>query len=153
MRGPNCRIVHSLGNLVELKVFYIKLIAVVFQNSFPFKELNVVDYLYLLGSLKTRPNQSEDEFKFLFRIVIHFLQLEACLNKTSENLTALEQVKLSIALALLSETNVLLMDFPSYGLDKNEKRQLWILLIRLRSSRRAILLTTSSIEEAEVSVR
>ena len=132
---------------------YTKLIAVVLQNPLPFKELNVFDYLYLLGALQTHSNQSEDRFKILFRKVVHFLQLEACLNKTSANLTALEQVKLSIALALLSETNVLLMGFPSYGLDRKEKRQLWILLIRLRSYRRAILLTTSSIEEAEVSVR
>ena len=88
----------------------------------------------------------------LFRKVIHFLGLEACLNKTSKNLTTLEQVKLSIALALLSKANVLLMDFPSSGLDREEKRQLWTLLIRLRSFRRAILLTTRSIEEAEVKV-
>ncbi|KAG9237013.1 ABC transporter-like protein [Amylocarpus encephaloides] len=56
--------------------------------------------------------------------------------------------KLSVAIALLGDPRVLLLDEPSTGQDAGAKRILWKALKSI-SSNRAILLTTHSMEEAE----
>ena len=56
--------------------------------------------------------------------------------------------KLSVAIALLGNPRILLLDEPSTGQDAGAKRILWKAL-RDISSNRAILLTTHSMEEAE----
>ncbi|KAK2754389.1 hypothetical protein FQN54_007033 [Arachnomyces sp. PD_36] len=56
--------------------------------------------------------------------------------------------KLSVAIALLGNPRVLLLDEPSTGQDAGAKRILWRTLQGI-SSNRAILLTTHSMEEAE----
>lgn len=56
--------------------------------------------------------------------------------------------KLSVAIALLGNPRVLLLDEPSTGQDAGAKRILWKALKDV-SSNRAILLTTHSMEEAE----
>ncbi|OBT46282.1 hypothetical protein VE00_02364 [Pseudogymnoascus sp. WSF 3629] len=56
--------------------------------------------------------------------------------------------KLSVAIALLGNPQVLLLDEPSTGQDAGAKRILWKALQEI-SNNRAILLTTHSMEEAE----
>ncbi|KAK0121852.1 hypothetical protein ONS95_010131 [Cadophora gregata] len=56
--------------------------------------------------------------------------------------------KLSVAIALLGNPRVLLLDEPSTGQDAGAKRILWKALQSI-SANRAILLTTHSMEEAE----
>ncbi|OBT78091.1 hypothetical protein VF21_02752 [Pseudogymnoascus sp. 05NY08] len=56
--------------------------------------------------------------------------------------------KLSVAIALLGNPRVLLLDEPSTGQDAGAKRILWKALQEI-SNNRAILLTTHSMEEAE----
>jgi ABC-type multidrug transport system ATPase subunit len=56
--------------------------------------------------------------------------------------------KLSVAIALIGNPRVLLLDEPSTGQDAGAKRILWKTLKEIRGNR-AILLTTHSMEEAE----
>jgi ATP-binding cassette subfamily A (ABC1) protein 3 len=56
--------------------------------------------------------------------------------------------KLTVAIALLGNPRLLLLDEPSTGQDAGAKRLLWRALKRV-SKDRAILLTTHSMEEAE----
>ncbi|KAF4964875.1 hypothetical protein F66182_18050, partial [Fusarium sp. NRRL 66182] len=56
--------------------------------------------------------------------------------------------KLTVAIALLGNPQLLLLDEPSTGQDAGAKRVLWQALRRV-SKDRAILLTTHSMEEAE----
>ncbi|KAK7510141.1 uncharacterized protein IWZ02DRAFT_116073 [Phyllosticta citriasiana] len=58
--------------------------------------------------------------------------------------------KLSLAVALTADPDVLLLDEPSSGMDAAAKRAMWRALRAPRvSARRAVLLTTHSMEEAE----
>ena len=56
--------------------------------------------------------------------------------------------KLSIAMALASEPQVLFLDEPTLGLDVISRAELWE-MIRSLSGRVTVLLTTHSMEEAE----
>ena len=58
------------------------------------------------------------------------------------------QRRLSIALALASDPEVLYLDEPTLGLDVLARRELWHLILRLRGEK-TIVLTTHYLEEAE----
>lgn len=59
--------------------------------------------------------------------------------------------RLSIAIALVADPKIVFLDEPTTGLDPETRRQLWNILQECRNdSRRAIVLTTHSMEEADV---
>jgi ABC-2 type transport system ATP-binding protein len=58
------------------------------------------------------------------------------------------QRRLSIALALISEPQVLFLDEPTLGLDVLARRELWAMIERLKG-KITIILTTHYLEEAE----
>jgi len=60
-----------------------------------------------------------------------------------------ERQRLALALALVHDPTLLLLDEPTAGLDPRARRGLHELLLELRSRGKAILLTTHYIEEAE----
>ena len=57
--------------------------------------------------------------------------------------------RLSIAISLVSEPKIIYLDEPSTGLDAENRRQLWDILNKLKG-KRAMILTTHSMEEADV---
>ena len=57
--------------------------------------------------------------------------------------------RLSIAISLVSEPKIIYLDEPSTGLDSENRRQLWDILAKLKG-KRAMILTTHSMEEADV---
>ncbi|XP_055623835.1 phospholipid-transporting ATPase ABCA3-like [Toxorhynchites rutilus septentrionalis] len=57
--------------------------------------------------------------------------------------------KLSTALALMGNPNVVYLDEPTTGMDPGAKRQLWDVLCKVRDAGKAIVLTSHSMEECE----
>ena len=58
------------------------------------------------------------------------------------------QQRLNLALALLGDPDVLLLDEPTASLDPKQRRRLWELLLGRRAGGRTALLATHSLEEA-----
>ncbi len=57
--------------------------------------------------------------------------------------------RLSVAIALVGDPKVIFLDEPTTGLDPENRRQLWDILVESRG-KKAIVLTTHSMEEADV---
>ncbi len=57
--------------------------------------------------------------------------------------------KLSLAMALIGGTTVVILDEPTSGMDPQARREIWDLLLQLREGK-TILLTTHFMEEADV---
>jgi lipooligosaccharide transport system ATP-binding protein len=57
--------------------------------------------------------------------------------------------RLQIARALVAEPRLLILDEPSVGLDPRAREVVWDLLTRLRSARRAVLISTHYLDEAQ----
>jgi ABC-type multidrug transport system ATPase subunit len=57
--------------------------------------------------------------------------------------------RLSVAISLVGDPKIVYLDEPSTGLDPENRRQLWDILAEIRGSR-AVMLTTHSMEEADV---
>jgi len=76
------------------------------------------------------------------------LGLEGVLNKRAGKLSGGWQRRLSIAMALISDPEILFLDEPTLGLDVIARSDLWELIRALRG-KMTIVLTTHYLEEAE----
>lgn len=57
--------------------------------------------------------------------------------------------RVSVAISIVADPKIIFLDEPSTGLDPENRRQLWDILAKLKG-KRAMLLTTHSMEEADV---
>ena len=80
--------------------------------------------------------------------VTELLGLEEVLSRKAGKLSGGWQRRLSIAMALISEPQILFLDEPTLGLDVLARSELWE-LIRTLKGRVTIILTTHYMEEAE----
>ena len=76
------------------------------------------------------------------------LSLEGVLNKKAAKLSGGYKRRLSIALALISEPEILFLDEPTLGLDVLARADLWDIIKELKG-KITIVLTTHYMEEAE----
>lgn len=71
------------------------------------------------------------------------------LNKKVRALSGGNKRKLSTAIALIGDPNVIYLDEPSTGMDPLAKRYIWQVINRIRDSGKCIVLTSHSMEECE----
>jgi ABC-2 type transport system ATP-binding protein len=111
-----------------------------------FETLTIRDHLKVFGALKdmhgTRLREEIDR-------VIALTQLKDLLPRKGGELSGGEQRKALLALALLADPEVLILDEPTVGLDPEARRVIWDSLAALRADGKAMLLTTHHLEEAE----
>ncbi len=70
-------------------------------------------------------------------------------NKKVKHLSGGMKRRLNIAIALIGDPEILILDEPTVGLDVQSRRELWDIIRALKSEGKAILLTTHYMEEAE----
>jgi ABC-type multidrug transport system ATPase subunit len=80
--------------------------------------------------------------------LITAVNLEEYRNRLAQNLSGGNKRKLSLAIALVGNPAVLLLDEPSSGMDAANKRFLWKTLSEVTKGR-SMLITTHSLEEAD----
>ena len=73
--------------------------------------------------------------------------LQECANIVAMNCSKIQRKRLSVALALLGKTKVVLLDEPTTGMDIASKRQMWK-IIRKHRRGRCIIVATQDMEEA-----
>ena len=122
-----------------------EIIDVSFQETTIARKLTVKEniefYAKLNGLNKTEIENIEEE---LFKT----FELDKIKNKKSSKLSGGWQRKLSIALSLISNPQVLFLDEPTLGLDVISRRELWKTIRQLKT-KMTIILTTHYMEEAE----
>ena len=118
---------------------------VVTQNNSLWDLLSVEDHLYLFARLR---GVSEDQVANLVTGVCDQLELLPHRKKLAGRLSGGMKRKLCVAIALIGDPEVVLLDEPSAGLDPVSRRNLWNVILRTMSNR-AVILTTHSMEEAE----
>ncbi|XP_059179605.1 phospholipid-transporting ATPase ABCA3-like [Physella acuta] len=77
------------------------------------------------------------------------LGLRAKENYLAENMSGGQQRKLSVGIALIGDSKVVILDEPTAGLDTGARRHLWKLLNEAKKGR-TLLMTTHNMDEAEV---
>ena len=81
--------------------------------------------------------------------ILDNIKLGDATNKKFGELSGGQQQRVSLAIAMLHDPQLVILDEPTTGLDPQSRRQLWVRMEDLRTQGHAILLTTHSMEEAE----
>mmetsp|Transcript_13128 Transcript_13128/g.14208 ORF Transcript_13128/g.14208 Transcript_13128/m.14208 type:complete len:1376 (-) Transcript_13128:742-4869(-) len=124
-------------------------LGIVTQNNSLWDRLTVENHLYLFARLRGIP---EDLVKDIVEGTIDQLELTPHRYKLAMNLSGGMKRKLCVAIALIGDPEVVLLDEPSAGLDPVSRRNLWTVILRTMSNR-SVILTTHSMEEAEALCR
>ncbi|NBU98797.1 MAG: ABC transporter ATP-binding protein, partial [Spirochaetia bacterium] len=66
-----------------------------------------------------------------------------------ENLSGGQRQKLALAISLINNPKVLILDEPTTGLDPTARREIWNILQELKKKSTTLILTTHYMEEAE----
>ena len=116
------------------------------QHDVLFNDLNIREHLGMFAIFKgVSSNNIENEVNK----VIKDFQLEDVQYELSQNLSAGQRRKLSIAISLVGGSEIIFLDEPSSGMDITSRRNLWEILKR-QSDNKIIILTTHYMEEASV---
>lgn len=107
--------------------------------------LTVIENLELIASLYGQTKESARQSAL--DMAVHF-GLENMLKKKTKLLSGGMQRRLSIAMALITNPQILFLDEPTLGLDVLARRELWA-SIRALKGKVTIILTTHYLEEAE----
>lgn len=118
-----------------------KRIGVQLQNPALFPRLTVRETLDLFASFYPHPLTAEDSVKKV--------GLEGNGNKRIENLSGGQKHRLAVALALISNGEIIFLDEPTTGLDPQARRRLWEVISNLKGEGVTVFLTTHYMDEAE----
>ena len=116
-------------------------IGVQLQTPALFPQLTVEELLRLFGSFFRRRLDVDT--------LLRLLDLEEKRHARSKTLSGGQGQRLSVALALVNDPEVVFLDEPTTGLDPGARRRLWQVIRDLKAQGRAVLLTTHYLEEAE----
>lgn len=126
-------------------IFVKSIIAVSPQETAIAKGLSVFENLELMYGVYGIPKEKGNlKIKELTKL----LNLENVITKRAGKLSGGWQRRLSIAMALISEPEILFLDEPTLGLDVIVRSELWE-IIRSLKGKITIILTTHYMEEAE----
>lgn len=115
------------------------------QNDILFPELTVLEHLEIFATLK---GVKED---FLERTVVDMVNEVGLADKINTPVNALSggmKRKLSLGIALIGNSKVIVLDEPTSGMDPYSMRLTWQLIKKIKKGR-IILLTTHSMDEAD----
>lgn len=135
-----------LGNSIVSKPYEVKeKINVSPQETAVARNLSVKENLELIAQIygfdKKTVNMKVEEMLTTFSLV-------EVSNAKAKTLSGGTQRRLSIAMALISNPQILFLDEPTLGLDVIARRELWTAIEKLKGSI-TIILTTHYMEEAE----
>lgn len=113
-----------------------------------FDLLTVKQHLDFSAVIKGIPLELRDE---LIRRSIRNLNLSKYAYKCAGTLSGGNKRKLSVAMAMIGNPPVLLLDEPSAGMDPEARRFMWGVVSKVSQQRKqcGVIITTHSMEEAE----
>lgn len=120
-----------------------RLIGLSLQETRFIDKLTVEETLTLFASFYDLDKKRIDE-------IIGLIDLSEKRKSYTVNLSGGQRQKLAMGIALLNSPKILLLDEPTTGLDPNARREIWYILLKLKSeSNTSLILTTHYMEEAE----
>ena len=120
-------------------------IGVVPEISNPYPDLTVWDNLMLVGKLYCIPKRIRVEQAVK---LLEALRIQGVYNRKAKALSKGMRRRLLLAMALISDPDILFLDEPTSGLDVISARIIRSLLLELKKQGKTIVLTTHNINEA-----
>lgn len=133
----------NMNSLVSNKSYLYKNIGLCSQDDVFFEYLTVVEHMTLMSEIKGERANMTEILELLFKIDLYDKK-----DSIASTLSGGQKRKLCIALALVGNSKLVLLDEPTSGMDVVSKRALWNFL-KLYKKDRIMILTTHSLDEAE----
>ncbi|XP_077523115.1 phospholipid-transporting ATPase ABCA3-like, partial [Amblyomma americanum] len=116
------------------------------QNNILYEDLTVYEHLYFFAIVqRIAPDAIAEQIELLLKA----LHLGSHLHSFPRLLTGTLRRKLALAIAIIADPKVLILDEPTAGMDPMSRHEVWDLLQKMRRSC-TMLLTTHDMEEADV---
>ncbi|KAM4628696.1 phospholipid-transporting ATPase ABCA1 [Polymixia lowei] len=116
------------------------------QHNVLFDILTVEEHVWFYGRLK---GLSESEVKAELDTLLEDVGLQHKRHEQTRNLSGGMQRKLSVAIAFVGGSKVVVLDEPTAGVDPFSRRGIWDLLLKYRKDR-TIILSTHYMDEADL---
>ena len=129
-------------DLIKDKMKIKEIINISPQETAIAPNLTVLENLEFMAGIYQIKNKKEK-----IDTLIKTFNLEQVLNKKAKNLSGGYQRKLSIAISLINNPQILFLDEPTLGLDVISRKELWKVIKELKG-KVTIILTTHYMEEA-----
>uniref|UniRef100_A0A665XDU4 P-type phospholipid transporter n=1 Tax=Echeneis naucrates TaxID=173247 RepID=A0A665XDU4_ECHNA len=116
------------------------------QHNVLFNELTVEEHIYFYARLK---GCNRDEVKIEMDQMIKDVGLPHKRKDLAKNLSGGMQRKLSVAIAFVGGSKIVILDEPTAGVDPYARRGIWELLLKYKQGR-TIILSTHHMDEADI---
>uniref|UniRef100_A0A8C3B4Y6 P-type phospholipid transporter n=1 Tax=Cyclopterus lumpus TaxID=8103 RepID=A0A8C3B4Y6_CYCLU len=116
------------------------------QHNVLFSMLTVEEHIWFYARLKGLP---EDKVKAEMEQIVNDVGLPHKRDSRTSTLSGGMQRKLSVALAFVGGSKVVILDEPTAGVDPYARRGIWDLLLKYRQGR-TIILSTHHMDEADI---
>lgn len=124
-----------------------KLIGYCPQTNPIFDYMTVEENIYYFASIKGIPKERRNQL--VDRAITQLDLIDSC-KKLAGTLSGGNKRKLSVAMAIIGNPPIILLDEPSAGMDPEARRKMWQVVEQIASDKTsAVVLTTHSMEEAE----
>ncbi|MGM0834803.1 MAG: ABC transporter ATP-binding protein [Bacillota bacterium] len=111
------------------------------QSSAMFDLLTPEENLELFATFYGKARSTED--------ILTMINLTEHRRNRVKNLSGGQRQRLAIGLAMISDPEIIFLDEPTTGLDPQARRNIWDIILQLKSLGKTIILTTHYMEEAE----
>lgn len=123
-----------------------KILGVCPQHDVLFDSLTPREHLRLFASFKgTKPSEIER----VVEKMIAEIDLTDVQNQLAKTLSGGQKRKLSVGIAMIGNSKVVILDEPSSGMDTSSRRRLWEMLKQNKQGK-IIILTTHYMDEADI---
>lgn len=112
------------------------------------QEISVAQNLTVQENLKFFASVYDKKDSPLIEEIISTFKLDTVLNQRTKTLSGGYKRRLSVAVALISEPQILFLDEPTLGLDVLARRELWSIINKLKG-KMTIILTSHYLDEIE----
>jgi ABC-2 type transport system ATP-binding protein len=115
------------------------------QNEAIYNDLTAIDNIYFFGRLY---GIQKNNLKTKAEDVLNMVDLSADRNKLVKKFSYGMKKRLSLAIAILNNPEIILLDEPTSGIDPLLKRHIWQQLFKYRDNGCTIIVTTHIMDEA-----
>lgn len=144
LKKPDSGDIHLFGesipNLRQRKDIRSR-IGIQFQEDSLYSDIRVKEALHLYASMYQNPVDPD--------VLMDKFELQRQQKTAYKNLSGGEKRRLLIAIALVGNPELLILDEPSSNLDPHLRRQLWDILNQYRQDGLTIVMTTHNMQEAQ----
>ena len=129
---PNLSLMKRLGYMAQSDALYTNLTA----------EENLIFFSSLYGMKKEKSKEKIDELMVLVNLTVHKSKLVSAYSGGMKR-------RLSLAMSLLHEPEILILDEPTVGIDPVLRKSIWDALTSMTERGMTIIVTTHVMDEAE----